>query len=302
MLFCCLCISSTQAKLEDHFKKASGKSKIHRIRNIDFIYMINLDQRPERLESCNQKLNPYGIYPYRFSAVNGWELSLDAINDVGVKLAPGMDCGVVATSYLPQNNFESIHEEMRNYGQTYFVHCFARGTIGIYLSHLSVLQDAYDSGYETIWVMEDDIEVIQNPRLIPKLIERLDAIVGKGNWDILFTDRDFRNRDGHYVPCVGYDSRRPNYHPRDISQFYINNQIDDYFRRVGARFGAHSMIVRRSGMEKILNFAKTYQIYFPYDIDFVLPDGIRLFTVLNDVVANEPISSSDNGSPSYLKK
>lgn len=30
------------------------------------------------------------------------------------------------------------------------------------LSHLSVLKDALDSGYETIWVMEDDIHIIQD--------------------------------------------------------------------------------------------------------------------------------------------
>ena len=299
MATCCLCISSTQAKLEDHFKKAQGKSEIHRMRNIDFIYMINLEQRPERLEKCNRRLYPYGIYPYRFSAVNGWELSLKTINDVGVKLAPGMHCGVLGASFLSQDKFEPYKEEMRNYGQTYFIDYMARGTIGIYLSHLSVLQDAYDTGYETIWVMEDDIEIIQNPHLISDLIERLDARIGKGNWDILFTDRDYRNADGNYVPCVGYDSRRPNYQTRDISQIYVNTQIDEDFRRIGARFGAHSMIIRRSGMEKILNFAKTYQIFFPYDVDFAFPDGIRLFTVLNDVVANEPKSTSDNRTPTY---
>jgi len=73
---------SLQAGLQDHFKKAEGKSDIHKTRNIDFIYMINLDERPEKWQMSIAQLASYGIIPYRFSAVNGWELSLEDINDV----------------------------------------------------------------------------------------------------------------------------------------------------------------------------------------------------------------------------
>src|SRR5437868_12063325 len=65
------------ASVDQHFKKALGKSDIHKMKNIDFIYMINLDERPEKFEKSVQQLHPFGIYPYRFSAVNGWELSMD---------------------------------------------------------------------------------------------------------------------------------------------------------------------------------------------------------------------------------
>ncbi|MFI5334690.1 MAG: hypothetical protein ACHQT8_05960 [Chlamydiales bacterium] len=51
------------------------------------------------------------------------------------------------------------------------------------LSHLSILQDAFDSGYETIWVMEDDIEVVRNPTFSPtssisltNWLEKMDGI------------------------------------------------------------------------------------------------------------------------------
>jgi len=50
----------------------------------------------------------------------------------------------------------------------------SRGAIGIILSHLSVLQDAYDAGYETIWVMEDDIELLGNPHSVSDLISELE--------------------------------------------------------------------------------------------------------------------------------
>lgn len=287
----------------DHLKKAEGKSDIHTMRNIDFIYTINLDQRPEKYANCCQQLNPYGIYPYRFSAVNGWELTLETINDIGLKFTPGMKGGFLGTSYLPDGNFQPHHEIIGTPGQAYFCHCMARGTIGIVLSHVSVLQDAYDSGYETIWVMEDDVDVVGDPRKLSELIDKLDKKVGADQWDILFTDQDIRGVDGKYIPAYEIDPRgRPNFTPANKAQYSIRRQIDRNFRRIGARFGAHSMIIRRSGIEKILKFMKQYDVYFPYDMDFYLPDGIVLYNVMKDVVSNQARAISDNGGPNYLNK
>ena len=71
---------------------------------------------------------------------------------------------------------------------------------------------------------------------------------------------------------------------------------------MGARFGAYSMIVRRSGMEKILDFFRKYGIFLPYDIDFYMPPGIQLYSLIRDVVSTQPGAPSDNGSPNYLSK
>ncbi|MBS0626743.1 MAG: hypothetical protein JSS09_00850, partial [Verrucomicrobia bacterium] len=53
--------SQIQAKIEDHFKKVLGKTSISKMGDIDFIYMINLDQRPEKFQACLDLLLPYGI-------------------------------------------------------------------------------------------------------------------------------------------------------------------------------------------------------------------------------------------------
>ncbi|PCI91143.1 hypothetical protein COB11_08655, partial [Candidatus Aerophobetes bacterium] len=82
--------SFIHAELVDYLKKADGKGTNHNIRNIDFIYMINLDKRPEKFELSKKQLDKYGITPYRFSAVNGWELPIEAIHAVGLKYQPGM--------------------------------------------------------------------------------------------------------------------------------------------------------------------------------------------------------------------
>ena len=298
-------VSSLSADIADHFKPCPDKSDHHQIRNIDFIYMINLDKRQDRFEDCSKRLNPYGIYPYRFSAVNGWEMPIEVINDVGVKYEPWMNSGIMATYYYldEDNNIQHAHEFMHVPGRTYFGHCVARGPIAIVLSHLSVLQDAFDAGYETIWVMEDDIEVMRDPNIIPELIDKLDALVGKEGWDILFTDQDIRKKNGEYNRCY-WHAKRPNFTPWNSEIFARRSAISPDFQKIGARWGAHSMIVRRSGMKKILDFIKVYRIFFPYDMDFIFPSDmysdIQMFTLFDDVISNQVDSISDNGGPSYL--
>ena len=82
------------ANFENHLKKVENKSDQNRMRNIDFIYLINLDERPEKLAKSLYQLNTYGIYPCRFSAVNGWKLSLETIHDVGLKFQSWMQPGI----------------------------------------------------------------------------------------------------------------------------------------------------------------------------------------------------------------
>ncbi len=300
LTFTCF-VNFSFAALVDHLKKPGEKPPIHQMRNIDFIYMINLDQRPEKFAQSAKQLEAYGISPYRFSAVNGWELSLEAINDVGLKYLPGMT-PLLATTYLPGETGNGTHEVMGEYGRTYFVHCMARGTIGCALSHISVLQDAWDSGYETIWVLEDDIVVLKNPTVIPDLIDKLDARVGKGNWDVLFTDQDIKGADGQYIPAYG-SAKRPDMDCSESARFCkkytIKKDISPDFRRISARFGAHTMIIRRSGVKKLLDFFYAHQIFFPYDMDNYLPPSIKRYSLTYDVVGNLGGATSDNGGANY---
>lgn len=293
-------IYSLQADVANHLKQVEAKSSAYSMRNIDFIYLINLDERPEKLKNTLNQLSAYEIYPCRFSAVNGWKLSLEELQDVGLKFCSFMEGGILGTRYPLDGEFEPKHETISQCGKTYFCHCMARGTIGICLSHISILQDAYDSGYDTIWVMEDDIYVIRDPRILSDLIEHLDATVGKGNWDILFTDRDIRDANGNYYTTY-WAGKRPDYITFSRTNDYtVKEPVGSEFIKIGARSGAHSMILRRSGIEKLLCFFHAHQIFFPYDMDYILPQGIRLYTVAEDVVSNLPQAPSDNGGPNYL--
>ncbi|MCP5505251.1 MAG: hypothetical protein H7A38_00005, partial [Chlamydiales bacterium] len=116
--------------------------------------------------------------------------------------------------------------------------------------------------------------------------------------DVLFTDQDTRDSRGNYVPAYGY-AHRPNYVPKNIKRLIDRKNISNNLRIVGARFGAYSMIIRRCGMKKILDFYRAYQIFLPFDMDFHTAPDIKLFTVLDDVVGHKLDAVSDNGSPSY---
>lgn len=289
------------ADIMDHLKPVLHKSSLSRMDNIDFIYMINLDERPDKYACSMEKLKPFDIVPCRFSAINGWKLPPETILDVGVQYESWMSSGRWGTTYGIDANHDLFyeHEILGIPGKTYFCHCMAPGAVGCALSHLSILQDALDSGYRTIWVMEDDIEIIQNPHLLSQLIEELDATLGVNGWDILFTDPDSKNSIGDYVPCSSY-AWRPNYSPFNTQRFAERRDMGEPFRQIGSRYGSYSMILRRSGIKKILNFFKCYQIFLPYDMEYTQPENIRLFSVKQDIVSTQPNAASDNGAPNYL--
>jgi GR25 family glycosyltransferase involved in LPS biosynthesis len=288
-----ICPGKLFAKLEDHLKKITDKGVGHQIKNVDFIYMINLDERPEKLASCQSQLRPYGIDPYRFSAINGRKLSRKTLNDVGVRYKRGMQSDLLGTCY-PLDGGAPIHELIRVPGRTYFCHRISLGVLGCALSHLSVIQDAFDSGYNTIWVMEDDIAVVHDPNLISDYLDKLDQLVGSDGWDMLFTDQDtISNTTGDYVICLSH-APRPNFNPKNPGRFAERTVISNEFRKVGARYGTYSVIIRRSGVKKILDHVKRYKLFLPIDMEFPLPSDIRMYTVNKDIVTTQRWAPSDN--------
>lgn len=286
--------------LKRFLKKAENKPRGHSYEGIDYIYMINLDERPDKFFRTAFNLQLYGIDPYRFSAFNGWKLTVPDLDELGVKLLPGTFKDLfMGSRFVGQGErVFTTNEFLKQDGGSWFTIGMSRGAVGIVLSHLSILQDALDSGYRTIWVMEDDVEVVSDPQAIPRLIRELDRLIG--DWDILFTDIDTKDTSGRHVPCRAM-AARPNFRSEPIhhlfERFYsVNNEIS----RVGMRYGAYSMIIRRSGMMKILSYYKNYRIYLPYDIDFWMIPELKMYSASFDIVSHRAGSPSDNSFPNYL--
>ncbi len=279
----------------------SNKSEEHKIDGIDFIYMINLDERPEKFRQSSLELQFYGINPYRFPAVNGWKLPTAAMAEIGIKFEKGdLQEQFLGSTYLEEEGHEYIHTElMQANGAAYFTRYLARGAIGIVLSHLSVLQDAYDSGYETIWVMEDDIDVLEDPRKIPELLDQLDQLVP--DWDIFFTDTDTKDPEGIHVACRAL-AARPNVPIAPLSTFLQKfYPIGNNFFSTGMRYGAYSMILRRPAIKKILDYYQTYRVFIPYDMDFWLNPDLKMFYFNEDIVSHRAGAPSDNNKRRYAQ-
>jgi GR25 family glycosyltransferase involved in LPS biosynthesis len=294
-----LCFANLNAGIETYFKKAENKSDVHKMDEIDFIYMINLDPRPERYERTMNALRPYNINPYRFSAVNGWKLSFEALDELGIVFEPWMLNGPICTVYRHENGKEYLsYEIMKEPGVAYYAHSLSRGAIGCLMSHLSIMQDAYDSGYNTIWIMEDDIRVVNNPHELSSIIKILDKVAP--DWDVLFTDNEIKGGNGP-VPCTVIRPR-PLVDLQPLEYYLERKQMGSDIVKIGMRFGSASMILRRSGMKKLLDFFKTYKVYFPYDIDYFFVPGINLYALNKDIVTNIAGGESDNAQPSYLEK
>ncbi len=292
-------IYKSQISIENYLKPANNKGSSHSFQSIDFIYMINLDERPEKFKIGAGGLERYGINPYRFSAVNGWKLPHNIVDAVGLRFTFGFPKEkYLALVYRQEQDKEyPSYEFIQDPNASYFCFGLTRGGIGIVLSHISVLYDALKSGYNTIWVMEDDVKVIRDPQLLPELMNQLDDL--DPNWDILFTDRDTKDRQGFLVPCRAV-AMRPNY-PLEPLQAFMSKfyQVSKDISRTGMRYGAYSMIVRRSGMEKILQYYKTYSIFLPYDTDIWLIPDLRMYTANYDIVSTIPDAITDNGKPNY---
>jgi GR25 family glycosyltransferase involved in LPS biosynthesis len=286
------------AELHDHLRILNDKTEVVTIRNVDYMYVINLDHRKTKYQLTLEEFAPYGILPYRFSAVNGWKLPIETLWDVSLVFQKGMRSGGMGTVYRidPVNGKEyASHEVVEVEGTSYLCHCSARGMIGCILSHLTVIKDALNSGYEIIWICEDDVEVVKNPHILSDYIDQLDLLEGRENWDVLFTFRDYRGPGGQYYTPYGANYR-PNIETRCQEKFNINRPISSDLRQAGSRFGTQSMIWTKRGMEKILRYYENYKIFMPYDLDIVLVPDIRIYSVMEDVVTNKLDVQSDLGS------
>jgi hypothetical protein len=96
---------------------------------IDKTYIINLDHRPDRLKLIIDEVGKIGVYsPERFPAISP-----------------------KVSAYPKQYTKNFTLPKSRPKHKQYVM-----GALGCKLSHVGVIKDAYDAGYENVLIIEDD--------------------------------------------------------------------------------------------------------------------------------------------------
>ena len=263
------------------------------IRNIDGIYLINLEQRPEKREKSLGELARFSIQPKLVSAVYGWTLTRDTIEQAACKMQPGMEYIMNKTvraltapiTYPDIKRIETFKEW--NIGAPCFHTRTTLGAFGCALSHLFVLQHAWHAHHRVIWVLEDDFTILKDPHVLGELVEILTG--EEKDWDLFYTD------DKHFLtqpfsPDIVWRPDRPAVHLQPI----LRRAVGTDFFQISGRNQARSMILSRFGIEKILSFARQNGLFLPYDLELAFIPNLNMYNVRQEVVRGSDISTNDS--------
>ena len=252
-----------QTPVLNHTREMAEVHDFSGLELIDCIYVINLDERVEKWKLTQETLNHHGLNPSRFSAINGWKFS------------------------------KLIKRELFGPYQVKLI----GGQIGCLLSHLSVIQDAKKRGFSLVWIMEDDIDVLENPKALENLIWELSA--HDPEWDILFTDQNCKDRQGNAITYVEVVARPDQPHfPLAYyrERIIINSQLEEIHQRAGL----YSYIVSERGIRKILDYFSHVYLWSPIDIDIFYIPGIKTYGTRREIISHQwqsPISDTQSAPP-----
>ncbi len=217
---------------------------------IDCVYVINLNERPERWQRIERLLEERGIHANRVAAINGWQLPADVVKKL--------------TGPYPVK--------------------ITGGALGCLLSHFSVYKDALERGYNLIWVLEDDADFIEDIRQIPGYLKTLSEI--DPDWDIFYTDIDCRNDAGGYFAFVVSSSPRPDQPLKSLGYYSLKLFAGEGLLRVLGRYGTTSALITKGGLKKIVNYLSHVYIATAIDCDLHFIPEIREYCPTKEIVTN----------------
>jgi GR25 family glycosyltransferase involved in LPS biosynthesis len=166
------------------------------------------------------------------------------------------------------------------------------------LTHLSIINDAWLSGYNTIWILEDDITAKSNPHSLADFLDKLDIDAGERTWDLLYTDDDdfFSSSD----VCSHFGSSKWIRPGMPLNQTLLERRpVGNDFFKIGGRTQAHSYILRRTGMKKILDFVKSQGLFLPFDTELPCVPDLQLYNLRYDVVHGRDRKYSDTWNKNF---
>ncbi|PCK30503.1 glycosyltransferase family 25 protein [Pseudoalteromonas piscicida] len=132
------------------------------------IFLINLDNCSQRLETSSIQFEQFSLDFERISAVHGAEVS-----DV-----------VLSKSYSKEKNAKQYYRPLTS------------GEVGCYLSHLKVLEEIVSRALPYAFIFEDDFELVTDLRPIDKAISQLTF-----SWDMIKLFQSQSNKRTAIAQC-----------------------------------------------------------------------------------------------------
>lgn len=223
-----------------------------KINDIDRIFYINLDRRPDRNANVKKQLKDIGLLQIaeRVSAVDGSKLDLRMVK-------PGNN-PTVNPMVNPIVTPKGINDALNMTKGLYIP--LTRGAIGCAMSHRAIwIRIRDDPMIKSALILEDDIEIDKN-----------------------FVFKFNMNR--RYVP-LNYDVLFLGYHPSSIK--YFSKDENAAFVRSNKVYGLFGYIVTKQGAEKLLKMfpiseqvdTELYKCIHKYGINaYLLKPNLRLIT------------------------
>lgn len=231
----------SKVKISNYLKPLQVKSHETGIAGIDCIYCINLDIRKDKWETVCKEFEKQKIKVNRVSGVNGWTELTKA--DRKKLLA---------------------HEKALKPGQ-----------IGCFLSHLSVLKNAQEEGFEHILVLEDDVTFLSPIKEVAHYLNRLSQL--DPEWDLLFLDRwtmedwGLKDRFDRLGSTMSEVIKKPK---ERISSF----------SRVYYRHALYGVVISKKGVDKLLNHFCQGPFLLAIDTEMNHIDQIHMYETDHDFV------------------
>jgi len=252
---------------------------------VDCIYLINLEKCPQKWQRVKSICDGFGLKINRFNAINGWKLNRRAIDDL--------------CQYDDGKDGYKFFSDQRS---------FSKGHLGCFLSHLSIIHDAYQRGFQVIWTMEDDVDFFQDVKILPNFISDLTRL--DPEWDIFYTDLEWGGNTGSkasldfvssWLKTIPPGRLRPGQPRKDIAHFLQRTTFGP-FVKIHYRWGTHSLLFSRKGMKKIIDYFNQYRYYVSIDIDFHFIPDMREYALQEDVTGIKKSESNTSYSPSPWKR
>lgn len=246
---------SHQTNIQNYFTKIDSVSESN-LKFVDCIYVLNLAERESKWKNTCEQLQNHPIAFNRFVGINGWKISKDRLN-----------------TFWQEQGYLS-----RNYP-------LVPGKIGCILSHLSIIQDGYDRGFNAIWILQDDIEVFGDLTEIDTYIQEINEL--DSEWGLLFTDLDMRQYLDPTKPLRALAlGPRGKSAKHSLNWFIQRNNLSDTFQEIRLRYGFHSVVISRKGMKLILDYFKHVKLLEPFDIDIHFIPGLHKYGLRKPLVSN----------------